>query len=62
MPAYRLYSVNNENHFDGPPALLTCKSDSEAINKASRLNDRADIEVREGGRCVCRIKATSDPA
>jgi hypothetical protein len=46
MADYRLYCVNKDNHFDGPPALVMCDSDGEAIKKADRRAAEAAAVAR----------------
>jgi hypothetical protein len=41
MADYRLYCVNKDNHFDGPPALVMCDSDGEAIEKGGQEGSRS---------------------
>jgi hypothetical protein len=62
MPDYRLYAVNKENHLEGPPAVLFCANDAEAIVKAGWLTYDCDIEVWEANRRVRRLRAASNQA
>jgi hypothetical protein len=40
----------------GPPAVVECPTEIEAIEKARRLLNTRDIEVRRGGRVVARLR------
>jgi hypothetical protein len=54
MPDYRVYPVKDK-HIVGVPAVVTCDSDEEAIEKARPLVNGHDVEVWEGARQVGRI-------
>jgi hypothetical protein len=34
MPTYRLYALDNHEHIAGPPQIITCDTDEEAIQRA----------------------------
>jgi hypothetical protein len=55
MQHYRLYSLKNGNQIAGPPKILQCASDEEAIALASTLLDGFDMEVWQGARVVIRL-------
>jgi hypothetical protein len=48
MQHYRLYSLKNGKQIGGPPKILQCASDEEAIALASTLLDGFDMEVWQG--------------
>jgi hypothetical protein len=56
MQHYRLYSLKNGNQIAGPPKILQCASDEEAIALASTLLDGLDIEILQGARVVIRLQ------
>jgi hypothetical protein len=55
MPEYRLYTVEHGNQFSGPPVVLQCDSDQDAIAEARKLLDGLDIEVWRDTRMVIRL-------
>ena len=56
MADYRFYTLENGNRIGGPPAILQCKSDQEAIAEARKLLDGHDIEVWQAARVVTRLR------
>jgi hypothetical protein len=56
MPDYRLYTLKNDGHIAGPPKILQCADDQEAIAEAKKLLDGLDIEIWQGARVVIRLK------
>jgi len=40
----------------GPPAVVACPTEIEAIEKARRLLNNRDIEGRRGARIVARLR------
>jgi hypothetical protein len=56
MRHYRLYSLKNGNQIPGPPKILLCASDEEAIALASTFLDRFDIEIWQGPRVLTRLQ------
>lgn len=56
MPDYRVYLIKS-NHFEGPPDVITCDSDAEAIEQAKQLVDGHDVELWEGPRFVIGLKS-----
>jgi hypothetical protein len=55
MPDYRLYSMS-ANNIAGPPQIVQCASDQQAIAAAKGLLDRHDIEIWQGARVVTRLQ------
>ena len=55
MPKYRLYIMDGDEPC-GPPAVVECLTEIEAIGKARRLLNNRDIEVRRGARVVARLR------
>jgi hypothetical protein len=53
---YRAYSVGSDGHFIGFEPLV-CADDVEAVEKATRLLDRSNIELWSGARLVVRLDA-----
>ena len=43
MTDYRAYSVNNKDHIESPPTIITCVGDKEAIEEAKQLKWDLDI-------------------
>lgn len=56
MPDYRLYLLEG-NLILGPPVIIACASDQEAIETAQKRLGARDVEVWKGARCVTRLKA-----
>ena len=57
MPStYRIYAFDGGNTIAGPPVIIECDNDGEAISQARCLLDGRDIEVWHGARCVTRLK------
>ena len=52
---YRAYFLK-DGHVIGPPAILICDNDREAVKRAKQLRDCADIEVWDLDRRVAEIK------
>ena len=55
MIDYRAYSVNNKDHIESPPTIITCVGDKEAIEEAKQLKWDLDIELWQASRFVARI-------
>jgi len=55
MTDYRAYSVNNKDHIESPPTIITCVGDKEAIEEAKQLKWDLDIELWQASRFVARI-------
>ncbi len=59
MPAYRFYTMSTDGHIAGPPKVLDCVEDQEALRHASNLVDGHAIEVWDGARFIARIEPKS---
>jgi hypothetical protein len=56
MTAYRVYFVEESTcRVAGPPKVLECADDNEALQKARQLVDGKDVEVWEGPRLIARF-------
>jgi hypothetical protein len=55
MVKFRLYVMDRDQPC-GPPAVVECPTEIEAIEKARRLLKLRDIEVRRGKRVVTRLR------
>ena len=55
MIDYRAYSVNNKDHIESPPTIITSVGDKEAIEEAKQLKWNLDIELWQESRFVARI-------
>jgi hypothetical protein len=49
MPGYRFYMMSTDGHIAGPPKVVDCVEDEEAIGHARNLVDSHVIEVWEQG-------------
>jgi hypothetical protein len=56
MRAYRVYSITQEKHISGPPAILECDDDHQALERAKRLFKGQALEIWDGGRQVARLE------
>jgi hypothetical protein len=56
MPDYRFYTLKRTNEIAGPPGILQCADDREAIIAARKLLDSHDIEIWQGARVVIRLQ------
>jgi hypothetical protein len=54
MAEYRAYLIGTDGHFIGFKGLI-CADDSEAIEKATRLINRLDVELWNGERFIARL-------
>jgi hypothetical protein len=45
MTQYRVYVFDVRGHIEGPPRMLECDNDSEAILRARELMGRQPIEI-----------------
>ena len=54
---YRLVVRSKRNHIVGPPEIITCKSDQDAIEQARQILGPCDIEIWQGPRIVIRLGA-----
>ena len=52
---FRLYVMEGDAPC-GPSAVVECPTEIEAIEKARRLLNNRDIEVRRGRRVVARLR------
>ena len=56
VPLYRIYSIK-DGHFAGPPVVVECSNDEQALAKAWGQLDKQDIELWQLDRLVTRLKA-----
>ena len=45
MTAYRIYVVDREGHVTGPPYIVYCANDPEAIQQARKYVGREPVEI-----------------
>ncbi len=57
---YRFVARSKRNHIVGPPEIVTCKSDQEAIEQATHVLGPCDIEIWQGPRIVIRLAAIEE--
>ena len=55
MPDYRIYKLDKEGHIYGPPAVVQCADDQEALKEARRALDGRDIELWQGERFIRKL-------
>ena len=56
MPAYRIYTIR-DGHISGPPEVIECADDEEAVEKARQQHNDRDIEVWRGAERVADLKS-----
>jgi hypothetical protein len=55
-----LYRIGKDNHLVGPPTLISCDTDDEAVAKARELCDPLDTELWDGKRRIACFKGRPD--
>jgi hypothetical protein len=55
MPAYRVYVVTNDGHISGPPHVIDCDDDQEAMGKAIQYTNGKSVELWGGARFIARF-------
>lgn len=58
MPDYRIYAIK-EHRIHGAARVITVDTDQQAIDHATQMLNGLDLEVWEGVRQVCSLKAGS---
>lgn len=56
MTAYRIYVLDLAGHVAGPPQIVECTDDQEAIRQARQCLDAKPIEVWDGAKRVGRVE------
>jgi hypothetical protein len=59
--AYRVFPVSPAGRVSGPPTVVECADDEEAIRLARRARDGQDVEIWEGARLVARLQSLQSP-
>jgi hypothetical protein len=57
MVAYRIYRVDEAGHIQGPPIVIECEDDDDALLKAQRYVDGLAVEIWDGARQVAVISS-----
>lgn len=57
VPAYRIYAIKKDGHISGPPEVIECADDREAVEKARQHLDGYDIEVWRGSEPVAYLRS-----
>ena len=60
MKQYRLYRIQSTNRVGGPPDIVECPDDAEAVHQASQIIDGQTVEIWESARLVARLEAEQD--
>jgi hypothetical protein len=55
MPHYRIYEVGQDNRIVGPPRVITCDNDQEALQRTKSFLDGQDIELWDGARLIAKL-------
>jgi hypothetical protein len=55
MPEYRFYTVKEDGHFEGAPAIVESADDQTAIQKAKQRVKKLPIEVWQLARRVASL-------
>jgi hypothetical protein len=53
---YRIYKISPDNHIAGPPKVVECASDQEAVDIAKQKLNGLALEVWQGARTVIRLQ------
>lgn len=56
MTAYRIYVLDPEGHVTGPPQIVECTDDQDALRQARQCLDGKPIEVWDGSKRVGRLE------
>jgi hypothetical protein len=56
MPTYRFFAIAPGEHIAGPPEVIECKDDREAVVKATGRLDGLPIEIWQLDRFVTRLE------
>ena len=55
MPYYRVYFVADDGHISGPPHVIECADEQEAIGKAAQAANGKVAELWDGKRLIVRF-------
>ena len=55
MPHYRVYFVADDGHISGPPQVIECADEQEAIGKAAQAANGKVVELWDGKRLIVRF-------
>jgi hypothetical protein len=55
MRAYRVYVVTDDGHIVGPPHIIECSDDQEAMGKAVQYTNGKAVELWDGARFIVRF-------
>ena len=55
MPYYRFYRTTPDGHLLGPPVVVECADDQEAIGNASQMTDGHAVELWQGARLIGQL-------
>jgi hypothetical protein len=59
---YRIFTVGPDGHFTGVPKIAEFADDKEAVEKAMRMANGADIEIWNLQRLIVRLPGNSPKA
>lgn len=57
MATYRIYKLNRDDKIAGPPEVVECCDDADALQQARKLVADFAVEVWEGNRRVGSVSA-----
>ena len=55
MPYYRVYFFTDDGHISGPPHVIECADDQEAMGKAIQCTNAKSVELWDGARFIVRF-------
>jgi hypothetical protein len=55
MITYRICKIGRDGRFTGPPEVVECADDAEAVDKALQLTEGLDVEIWDHKRFVARL-------
>jgi hypothetical protein len=60
MRAYRVYVVTDDGDIAGPPHVIECADDQEAMGKAVQYTNGKAVELWDGAHLIVRFPSDDD--
>jgi hypothetical protein len=61
MINYRIFTVDKDGHFTGPPKEVECANDTEVVAIAMQMKNGLDMEIWDHKRFVIRLTVRAPP-
>jgi hypothetical protein len=52
---YRVYVLSDDGHISGPPHVIECEDDQEAVGRAAQYTNGRTVELWNGSRLIARF-------